>query len=71
MASTPAPSLEELGRVSRQITEKQGEVNALSERRQDLIRALDAQGVTYADMARAMGVTVQTVYRLAPKGRRQ
>ena len=65
----PEPSLDELARLTTAITTAQQEVNDLSQRRLAMIKALHATGVQYKDMATAMGVTVQTVYRIAPLGR--
>ena len=67
--ATPAPSLDELARLTTAITTAQQEVNDLSGRRLAMIRALYASGTDYKDMAAAMGVTVQTVYRIAPLGK--
>lgn len=68
--ASPAPSLDELARLTTAITEAQQEVNDLSGRRLAMIRALHAAGTDYKDMAAAMGVTVQTVYRIAPLGKK-
>lgn len=68
--ATPEPSLDELARLTRAITSAQQEVDDLSSRRKAMIRTLHASGTDYKDMATAMGVTVQTVYRIAPLGKR-
>lgn len=69
-APEPEPSLDELARLTTAITETQQQVNDLSSRRLRMIRDLHAAGTDYKDMATAMGVTVQTVYRIAPLGKR-
>lgn len=69
--ATPEPSLDELARLTTAITTAQQEVNDLSSQRLAMIRALHTAGTDYKDMAKAMGVTVQTVYRIAPLGRKK
>lgn len=70
MAASPPATLEDLERLTTEINEAQSEVNRLSEERKRVIRDLDAQGVDYKVMADRMRVTVATVYRIVPKGRR-
>lgn len=65
-APAPHAGLRELAQVTASIARAQSKVNALAEKRKALIYRLDAEQVSRRDMAAAMGVTVQTVYRIAP-----
>lgn len=62
----PADPMVELAEIHAALQDTQATVLSLSERRIELIRQLHTAGVSHKTMAGTMGISVGSMYRIAP-----